>query len=88
MTVSVLGKNLEIARVGNSNTYIAYSDAISALEFGENIVFTLSVNGDVVQSLTYTVNDYALSKYNDAEIGGLALALYRYGKSANAYAAK
>ena len=88
VTVSVLRKNLEIARVGNSNTYIAYSDAIGALEFGENIVFTLSVNGDVVQSLTYTVNDYALSKYNDAEIGGLALALYRYGKSANAYAAK
>ena len=87
ITVSVLGKNLEIARVGNTNVYVAYSDAISALEFGEKAVFTLSVNGEAVQTLTYTVNDYALSKYNDAEIGGLALALYRYGKSAITYAA-
>ncbi len=87
VTVSVNGEDLEIVETGRANVYIAYSDAISALSFGETVTFTLSVEGEAVQTLTYTVNDYALSKYNDAEIGSLALALYRYGKSAVAYKA-
>ncbi len=86
VTVSVNGINLEITKANGNNAYIAYSDAISALDFAEKVIFTLSVNGEAVQTLTYTVNDYALAKYNDAEIGELALALYRYGKSTVAYA--
>ena len=85
ITVSVNGNNLDIAETGTANVYIAYSDAISALEFGNAVAFTLSSDGEVIQTLIYTVNDYALSKYTDAEMGDLALALYRYGKSAVAY---
>ncbi|MBQ2794382.1 MAG: hypothetical protein IJF05_06780, partial [Clostridia bacterium] len=87
VTVSVNGVNLEIAKLNGESLYIAYSDAVSALAFAEKLTFTLSVNGEAVQTLVYTVNDYALAKYNDAEIGGLALALYRYGKSTVLYAA-
>ena len=83
VSVSVNGVALDIEESGN--VYIAYSDAISALGFGEKVIFTLSVNGDTVQTLVYTVNDYAFSKYNDQKIGDLSLALYRYGKSAIAY---
>ena len=85
VTVSVNGQKLEIAETDKANVYIAYSDGISALKFSDKVTFTLSSGGTVLQTLTYTVNDYALSKYNDAEIGELALALYRYGKSAVAY---
>ena len=87
VTVSVDGQNLVINKTDSENVYIAYSNGISALDFAEKLVFTLSVNGEAVQTLTYTVNDYALAKSGDAEIGELSLALYRYGKSTVLYAA-
>lgn len=87
VTVSVDGQNLAITKTDSENVYIAYSNGISALDFAEKLVFTLSVNGEAVQTLTYTVNDYALAKSGDAEIGELSLALYRYGKSTVLYAA-
>ena len=75
-----------IKRITNKEgVYIAYSDAISALRFGEVVTFTLAVNGSAVQTLTYTVNDYAYAKHSDSRISDLALALYRYGKSALSY---
>ena len=85
VTVSVGGVNLEILETGTAGVYIAYSDPISALRFGEKITFTLSVNGTAVQTLNYTVNSYAYTKHSDSRISNLALALYRYGKSAFAY---
>ena len=85
ITVSANGQRLEISETETENVYIIYSDAISALQFGNAVTFTLSSGGDAIQTLTYTVNDYAYNKYEDAEIGELALALYRYGKSATAY---
>ena len=85
VTVSVGGVNLEILETNTAGVYIAYSDAISALRFGEVVTFTLAVNGSAVQTLTYTVNDYAYAKHSDSRISDLALALYRYGKSAREY---
>ena len=85
VTVSVGGINLEILETSTTGVYIAYSDAISALRFDEVLTFTLSVNGSAVQTLTYTVNDYAYTKHSDSRISDLALALYRYGKSAREY---
>ena len=84
VTVTVNSETLELISLG-AGVYVAYSDGISALHFDEKIVFTLSVNGEESQTLTYTVNDYAYSKRSDAEIGELSLALYRYGKSAQDY---
>ena len=83
ITVSVGGNNLEIEKEGSY--YIAYSDAVSALGFGDVVTFTLSSGGVAVQTLEYSVNDYAYSKHSGSAIADLALALYRYGKSAIAY---
>ena len=85
VTVSVGGVNLEILETSTAGVYIAYSDAISALRFSDKFTFTLSVGGSAVQTLVYTVNDYAYAKHSDSRISDLALALYRYGKSALAY---
>jgi len=85
VNVSVAGKKLELISTGVPGEYIAYSDAISALDFADTLEFTLAVYGETVQTLTYSVNDYAYSMYGDADIGELALALYRYGKSAVVY---
>ena len=43
---------------------------------------TLSYGGNVMQTLTYSVNSYAVRMQNNDEMGELALALYRYGASA------
>ena len=80
-----IGKNeLELIDLGNG-TYVAYSSDISALEFDTEIVFTLTYNGALAQTLTYTVNDYVVAKKDTNTIGNLVLALYRYGESAKAY---
>lgn len=83
--VTVNGQELEIEATNQANVYIAYSDAISALHFTELVTFTLSSGGTAVQTLTYTINDYAYAKMGDTPIGRLSLALYRYGKSAVVY---
>ena len=83
--VSVGGVDLEIKETNKDGIYIAYSDAISALRFADQLTFTLSYGGQAVQTLVYTINDYALAKHADSRISNLALALYRYGKSAEAY---
>lgn len=85
VTVTVGGAELEIISLGN-NTYIAYSDGISALDFDVEISFELRRSGTLIQTLTYTVNTYAWDKQDNDKIGELALALYRYGESAKEYA--
>ena len=47
--------------------------------------FFLSCNGEVMQTLTYSVNAYAYAMKDNANMANLALALYRYGMSATAY---
>ena len=82
--ITVAGEELELISLGN-NTYIAYSSGISALYFDEVVAFELTYDDSLIQTLTYTVNTYAWDKQENAEIGDLALALYRYGISAKAY---
>ncbi len=73
---------------------IFYTDALSAQEFAVPFTFEL-YEGDVpVQTLTYSTNTYAYRTMNDTNDDGslsataiLARAMYRYGKSCEAYIA-
>lgn len=78
---------LELGYAGD-DVYYAFTDAISALNLKSSYTFTLYENGTAVQTLTYSVNDYASRKWNDAEMGALVKALYGYGVSAETYTAK
>lgn len=71
------------ANLTTGTTY--YTDGISARGFATEYVFEVYHDGTLMQTLTYSVNAYAYAKQNDAKIGDLALALYRYGVSAAAY---
>ena len=61
------------------------TEGILATGFATEYTFVLSYNGEVMQTLTYSVNSYAYKMQNNDTIGTLALALYNYGKSAVAY---
>ena len=66
-----------------STTYT--TDALRPTQFDETFTFEL-YNGEVLmQTLTYSVNAYAYKMKDNADMGELALALYRYGVSAKAY---
>ena len=87
VTLTINGTQVE-----NLSTKI-YTDGISVTSFDETHTFVLSYddgNGQTAtQTLTYSINAYAYAK-KDAEnvaMKNLALALYRYGVSAEAYAA-
>ena len=79
------GNALSISSVGDG-IYVVYSDAVGPLDFDDVYTFHLNVNGATVQTVRYSVNSYAYSKYDDGSaMGDLALALYRYGASVVAY---
>ncbi|MBE7100710.1 MAG: hypothetical protein E7364_03770 [Clostridiales bacterium] len=80
VTLKINGVNVDV----NSTT--VYTNGILATQFGETYTFVLSYDGTVMQTLEYSVNAYAYAKKDDAEMGELALALYRYGVSAKEYA--
>ena len=87
VTLTINGTQVE-----NLSTKI-YTDGISVTEFDTPYTFVLSYddgNGQTAtQTLTYSINAYAYAK-KDAEnvaMKNLALALYHYGVSAEAYAA-
>ena len=84
VVVTANGAAVEVVDLGDGN-YAVYSEAISALEFAEAVEFVITVNGTEAATLSYSVNNYAAAKQNDAEIGGLVQALYNYGSSADAY---
>ena len=73
------------AAPGNADEYIVYTGIISALDFDTALEFRLYYDGALVQTLTYSVNDYAYGKSQSDSMGELALALYNYGESARAY---
>ncbi len=81
VTLTINGAEVEI-----TGTTI-YTDGILATGFDTTYTFVLSYDGVVMQTLTYSVNAYAYAKQNDATMGELALALYRYGESAKVYKA-
>ena len=83
VTVKINGVEAEFEKSGTQ--YIVYTDYISALEYDEVFTFELLVDGVVVHTVTYSVNSYAYAMAEDQTMSGLALALYRYGKSAEKY---
>ena len=73
--------------------YVVYSDAISATCFDADGAVSFTLIGEGVEArVEYTVNSYAyyMNTAEDAKplMKALAIALYRYGASAEAYAAK
>lgn len=65
---------------------VVYTTGIKATAFAETYTFVLSCNGEVMQTLTYSVNAYAYAmKGRGDAMATLALALYNYGASAAAY---
>lgn len=85
VTVKVGDKTLEATSLGNGN-YVVYTDGIYALNHGVGVVAELLEDGQVVQTITYSINDYAYAMKDNATVGKVATALYRYGASAVAYA--
>ena len=79
-TLKVNGKTVEVV----NGVYT--TDGILATQFGDTFTFELLENGAVVQTLTYSINAYAYSKWENSSVSSLAQALYRYGISAKAYA--
>ena len=67
------------------NGTTVYTDGIAATAFGEKVTFELYHNGDLMQTLEYSIYSYAYSMQNKATMGELVKALYRYGEAAKVY---
>ena len=90
-------ENTKVTVTVNGNTVpLEYNDTIDgyktpdilATDFGTTYTFKLYEGDTAVQTLVYSVNTYAYSKYTTGKtqsMKDLALALYRYGVSAKAY---
>lgn len=70
-----------------ADTYILYTDPIYATEFDKVFSVELAADGEVIQTLTYSVKSYVFAKQNiqNNKMAALAKALYSYGRSAVAY---
>ena len=86
MQVFIGGTEAEIELLGG-NTYIAYSEGVTPAAFDMVVEIVLVYNGNTVHSITYSVNSYAYAMREDADIGELAIALYRFGASTKSYKA-
>ena len=90
VTVTVNGKAYsaeDLEPVENADgTYILYTDAVYATEFDKIFTAELTVDGEVIQTVTYSVKSYVFAKQNgNDDMAALAKALYNYGRSALAY---
>ena len=91
VTLTVNGKTYNAAALtlveDTTDTYILYTDPIYATEFDKVFTAELSVDGEVIQTLTYSVKSYVYAKQNseNTEMAALVRALYAYGRSAIAY---
>lgn len=72
---------------GTADTYVIYDVALTATDYNKVFTAVLTLNGETIQTLTYSVKSYVYSKQNTANkaMANLARALYRYGLSAEAY---
>ena len=84
VTVKVNGTMVDYEESGNGN-YIAYTEGISATQFAKLYTIELLVNGETVQTLTYSINSYIYAKWDSENMKNLARALYAYGTSAVKY---
>ena len=91
VTLTVNGKTYtadDLILVENTaNTYVLYTDAVYATEFDKVFTANLALNGEELQTVTYSVRSYVYTKQNsnDTELAALVRALYNYGRSAIAY---
>jgi len=69
--------------------YVFTTDGLMATQFADRLELTLSYDGETVATLSYSVNAYAYAMVNggtnNEAMADLALALYRYGASAQLY---
>ena len=66
-----------------ANEYKIYSDDVYATEFDKVFTCTISCNGVVGESVSYSIKSYAYSKQNkNDKTGELARCTYKYGVSA------
>ena len=90
VTVTVNGKTYTAEDLtlveDTADTYILYTDAVYATEFDKIFTAELTVDGEVIQTVTYSVKSYVFAKQNgNDDMAALAKALYNYGRSALAY---
>lgn len=64
---------------------VVYTDAIKATEFGKVFTAELYVDGELYQTVTYSVNSYIAAKWNSTNLANreLARAMYLYSLAAN-----
>ena len=96
-TVTVNGTETNVSDRFTSvsdGVYIFYTDGISAIRFDQIFTFKMYVDGELHQTVTYSVNSYVYAKCGDTgtldestlpAMARLVRALYRYGLSAKAY---
>ena len=63
-----------------------YTDELLPTQFNDTYTFELYYDGNLMQTLTYSVNSYAYKMQTNENIGALAIALYNYGVAAETYA--
>ena len=89
LTITVGGKTVALSDCEDlGNGYYRFmTDAIYATDLDRAVVVVLNDGTNDVSTLTYSVNSYAYSMMNstNTEMVELAMALYRYGMSADAY---
>lgn len=86
LTVTVDGVALELEEI-DEGMYIAYSAGLSATDLDTQLTFILTLNGEQIQELSYSANGYIYMMRNDAQMKELVVALFNYGKSAEAFKA-
>jgi len=84
VTVKINGVDAEATDLGNG-TWIVYSDGIAAHEHSSYVSAELFEAGVSVQTLSLSICNYANAMKNDATVGDVVTALYRYGAAAYAY---
>ena len=82
VTLMIDGVEVDLQAAGTT----IYTDAILATGFANIYTFELYYEGVLMQTLTYSVNAYAYAMKENANMSELAIALYHYGASAEAYA--
>ena len=91
LTVNGIAYALTDLEALKDGIYRFKSEGLQATEFDKDFEMVLSYNGETVATLNYSVNAYAYAMNHGAtsnsEMQTLALALYRYGVSAERYLA-
>ncbi len=81
------GKDIDRSQLvdNGNNTYILYTEDITATDFDKVYTLKLIQNDSVISEVSYNMIAYVQSKYNDDKVGGIVKALYGYGAAAKKY---